>query len=140
VPQQHETAWNHQDFRPPLQTFFTKPKDFDPERDGLATIAPSGMDVYTAADGFPGWANSVLVTSMTRGRVYRVKLGANGRSVTGEPTEHFRTVNRYRDLAVNPKTHSVYVSTDAGGSTLDDSGRMTNALQNPGQILEFIRP
>jgi PQQ-dependent dehydrogenase (s-GDH family) len=138
VPQQQETAWNHPDFRPPLQTLFTKPKGYDPDRDGPATIAPSGMDIYTARDGFSGWANSLLVTSMTRGRIYRMKLGADGRTVVGEPAEHFRTQNRYRDLAINPTTHSIYVSTDNGGPTLDDSGRSTNTLLNPGQILEFM--
>jgi hypothetical protein len=75
---------------------------------------------------------------MTRGRIYRMKLGADGRTVVGEPAEHFRTQNRYRDLAINPTTHSIYVSTDNGGPTLDDSGRSTNTLLNPGQILEFM--
>ena len=67
VPQQQETTRNHADFRPPLQTLFTKPKDYDPDRDGPATIAPSGMDIYTAREGASGWANSLLVTSMPAG-------------------------------------------------------------------------
>ena len=60
VPQQKESSWSHADFKGPLQTFFTV-------QEGDATIAPGGLDIYTAKDGIPGWADSLLVLSLKKG-------------------------------------------------------------------------
>ena len=83
------------------RTFFTVPEDHDFQKSGGATIAAGGLAIYSArANGIPGWANSVLQTGMTMGRVYRVKLSEDGRSAVGENEELFRTANRYRDIAI----------------------------------------
>ena len=87
VPQQKESAWTHPDFKPPVQTFFTVGSDYRFSEQGNATIAPSGIDVYAVADGIPGWADSVLVTSLIRGVIYRVKLAPGGNAAAGEPLE-----------------------------------------------------
>ena len=47
------------------------------------TIGPSSVDLYTAG-AVPGWANSLLITSLKYGTVYRVKLSADGRSTVGD--------------------------------------------------------
>lgn len=116
VPQQKESAWYSPDFVPPIQTFFTVPADYD-FKSGNATIAPSGIDIYTVrTGGIPGWASSVLVTSLIRGVVYRVKLNEGGTGVDGEPVAYFRQDDRYRDLALTPDGQTIYVATDPGSN------------------------
>jgi PQQ-dependent dehydrogenase (s-GDH family) len=136
VPVEKETSWNHPDFKEPLKTFFTVANGYDWKVSGSATVAPSGIGIYTA-NAIPGWANSLLLTSLSKGRVYRLKLSADGQSVAGEPIEYFRTVNRYRDIVVGPDNRTFYVATDMQGRTTGESGANTTALKDPGAILEF---
>jgi PQQ-dependent dehydrogenase (s-GDH family) len=115
VPQQKESAWPHPDFAPPLRTFFTVGADYRFSEQGNATIAPSGIDVYTVTTGgIPGWSDSVLITSLIRGVVYRVKLGPGGDAAVGEPLEYFRMKSRFRDVTVSPDGRTVFVAADAG--------------------------
>jgi PQQ-dependent dehydrogenase (s-GDH family) len=132
---QSETAWNHPRFTPPLRTFFTVEDGFDTRAIGSGTIAPGGLDIYTS-DRVPGWRNSLLALSLIRGVVYRLRLSADGRSISAPPAEMFRTANRYRDIALNPDGRSIYMATDADGPSRDPSGA-TRSLANPGSILEF---
>src|SRR5690606_11940760 len=79
VPQTSETAWSHPAFAPPLRTFFTVETGSETAGLGTATIAPGGLAVYAAADGgIPGWNDSLLVLSLVRGTVYRLRLAADG--------------------------------------------------------------
>jgi PQQ-dependent dehydrogenase (s-GDH family) len=114
VPQQKETAWKDAAFRPPLKTFFTVGPEYRFAQQGNATIAPSGLDVYTAgAGGIPGWNRSVLVTGLIRGTVYRVKLNDAGDAATGPTLEYFKTRARYRDVMAGPDGRTIFVATDA---------------------------
>jgi PQQ-dependent dehydrogenase (s-GDH family) len=124
VPQEKETAWRDPAFAPPIQTFFTVDRDFDFSK-ANATIAPSGIEVYARRNGIPGWSNSVLVTSLMRGIVYRVKLSADGTSHTGIPVEYFKSNARFRDVAISPDGLTIYVAADRG------------AQENPDSILAF---
>ena len=90
-----------------------------------ATIAPSGTLVYSVANGVPGWANSVLVTSLLRGVVYRLKLNAAGTAVTGDPSRTSGPGDRFRDLAFSQDGKTIYVVTDP------------NSHQHAGAILAF---
>ncbi len=137
VPVEMETAWSHPDFVRPMQTLFTVPDGYDFEAGGGATIAAGGLDIYTAADGVPGWENSLLVTSLNRGALYRLPLDARGRLVVGGLFEEFKSTNRYRDLAIRPDGRAVYIITDNAGGTLDASRNSTRELENPGAVLEF---
>ncbi|WP_437945075.1 glucose/sorbosone family PQQ-dependent dehydrogenase [Sorangium sp. So ce296] len=146
VPQQEESAFSHPDFKEPLLTFFTVEDDyqfFDPACGFLQymcwpTIAPSSLHYYpTGWHGIPGWGNSLLMTSLKKGALYRVKLSPNGKSVVGEPVVHFDTTNRYRDLAWSPDRRTLYVITDTAGNTGGPNGGATTALENPGALLEF---
>ena len=76
---------------------------------------------------------------MTRGRVYRMKLSDDGRSVVGPNEELFRTANRYRDLTIAPDAKTFYFATDPEGlgRTTDMSGASVLTYANPGAILEF---
>jgi len=140
IPRQREDEWTGM-FVPPLRTFFTVPEDYDFQKSGGATIAAGGLDIYSARQGtaLQGWANSVLQTGMTMGRVYRVKLSEDGRSPVGPNEELFRTANRYRDIATGRDQRSFYLVTDNDGlgRTVDPSGANVRTFANPGSVLEF---
>ncbi len=135
VPTQPETAWTHPQFTPPLRTFFTVESSAQVKDVGVATIAPGGLDVYTS-DAIPGWRNSLLVLSLVRGMVYRLKLSEDGRTVAGPSLELFPTANRYRDIAIHPDGRRLYLATDPEGPSRDAAGA-ARPLANPGSILEF---
>jgi PQQ-dependent dehydrogenase (s-GDH family) len=139
VPRQRESEWKGT-FVPPMRTFFTVPADYDFQKSGGATIAAGGLEIYSArANGISGWANSVLQTGMTMGRVYRVKLSEDGRSAVGTNEEIFRTANRYRDIAIGRDQRTFYLVTDNDGlgRTTDPSGASVRTFANPGSVLEF---
>ena len=126
VPQQKESAWNAPNFVPPLRTFFTVGPEYRFAEQGNATIAPSGIDVYTTSTGgIPGWSRSVLVTGLIRGTVYRVKLNETGDAASGATLEYFKTVDRYRDVLIGPDGRTIFVATDA------------SSREHPGAILAF---
>jgi PQQ-dependent dehydrogenase (s-GDH family) len=150
VPRRKETDWNDPAFRPPLRTFFTVGSDHDfrsPASSCAAdamffvcwpTIAPSSVEVYVARpDGIPGWTDSLLVTSLKLGALYRVPLGADGRLAPGDPEVLFHTTNRYRDLALGPDGRTIFVLTDSSGTTQSRTGGGTTVLQDRGAILEL---
>jgi PQQ-dependent dehydrogenase (s-GDH family) len=137
VPQQKESEWSHPDFRPPLRTFFTVDNDYDFQKRGGATVAPSGLDLYAHRNGVPGWANSLLMTGLKTGTIYRMKLADDGSSVVGATVNLFKTMNRYRDIAISPDGRTIYVITDNEGPTTDAKGAATRTLVNPGSILAF---
>ena len=135
VPQIAESSFTGT-FVAPLVTFFTVPENYSLAKSGTATIAPSGLDLYTSK-AIPGWATSLIVTGMRTGAIYRAKLIRDGRHVEGEPLEYFKAATRYRDLAINPDGVHLYVSTDDHGPTMGDRGQTAAVLTNPGAILEF---
>lgn len=137
VPVSTESSWSHPDRTDPLQTLFTVPNGYDFQNSGSAVIAAGGLDLYTVAAGVPGWADSLMVTSLNRGGIYRLRLSADGRSVADGPVEVFKSTNRYRDLAIRPDGRAFYIITDNAGPTRDGSGATTRELENSGAILEF---
>ena len=136
VPAVKESTWRHPDFVAPLTTLFTAPAGYDLAAQGSTTIAPGSIEVY-GSTAIPGWRTSLLVTGMRTGAVYRVKLDGDGTSVDGQPFEYFRRANRYRDTAVSPDGRRIFVVTDSEGATSDEKGQRTEALVNPGALLEF---
>jgi PQQ-dependent dehydrogenase (s-GDH family) len=148
VPQQKESDWSHRDFMPPLKTFFTVENDHNFQDPACApsqlyyvcwpTVGPSSLDVYTGRrDAIPGWANSLLMTTLKRGTLYRVKLSGSGRALPGDAIPYFTTTNRYRDLAIHPDQKSIYLATDTSGDTGAPSRGHSSRLDNPGAILEY---
>jgi hypothetical protein len=71
--------------------------------------------------------------------VYRLKLSDDGQTVVGDSEELFRTVNRYRDVAIARDQRTFYLATDYEGlgRTTDLTGARANTFANPGAILEF---
>jgi PQQ-dependent dehydrogenase (s-GDH family) len=115
VPQRKESTWSSPDFKPPLQTFFTVANGYDIRTQGSATIAPGGLDIYPTNGPIAGWGNSALVLSLKSGQVYRVKLDNGGTAAVGAPTQHLKSTNRYRDIALHPNGRTIYLSTDQSG-------------------------
>jgi PQQ-dependent dehydrogenase (s-GDH family) len=149
VPIQKETAWNHPDFTPPIQTFHTVPTGYDFKNPKCAerelyyqcwpTVAPASLAVYALTNGIPGWGHSLLMPSLKHGTIYRIQLNASGTAVVGDPDENefLKTVNRYRDVTISPDGRSLFIATDSEGNTNDRSGQPAAAVENPGAILQF---
>ena len=100
-------------------------------------VAPSSIEIYEK-EAIPSWKNSLLVTSLKRGRVFRYQLNADGTAIEGDTTQHFYTQNRYRDIVAHPNGKTFYVLCDETGRTSDATGlNATSNLSNPGNILQF---
>lgn len=126
VPRQKETEWSHPDFVPPLRSFFTVDDTYRFDTQGNATIAPSGIHVYSVPrGGIPSWSNSVLITSLLRGVIYRVGLSPDGATAVGETHQYFQAKSRYRDVLASPDGLTIYIAADAGSQ------------ENPGTVLAF---
>jgi PQQ-dependent dehydrogenase (s-GDH family) len=136
VPIARESSWSHADFVPPLATLFTPPAGYDLAKEGNTTIGPGHLEVYDSP-AIPGWRQSLLVTGMRTGVVYRLKVSDDGASIVGPPLEYFAQPVRYRDTAVAPDGRRIYVSTDNFGNALGPKGSRAEALLHPGAILEF---
>jgi len=144
VPREDETSWKG-DMVSPIVTMFTVPSDWnfvDPKCHGMdfvcwPTIAASSIETYWRADGIPGWAHSLIVTTLKRGSIYRIPLAADGRHLSGPIERYFQSENRFRDTAVSPDGKTIYVATDNGGLAESSSGGTTTTMHDPGTILAF---
>ena len=146
VPFDRETDWDGQDSMiPPVATLFTVPNDWnfaDPACGGIdficwPTVAASSIEHYPATGGVPGWGNSLIVTTLKRGSLYRIGLEADGQSVLPPFERYFQSENRFRDTALSPDGLTIYVATDPGGLAESLDGGTTQQMQNPGAILAF---
>ncbi len=139
-----ENTLTDTNYRDPLFAMFAVADDYDYNDPRCSdswmcrpNVAPSSLGIYEG-DGIPGWDNSLLVTSLKRGRVYRLQLDESGARIVGDTTQHFYTSNRYRDIAAGPDGKSFYIITDPSGNTSDASGvNRSSGLANPGTILKF---
>ncbi|CAN7674800.1 PQQ-dependent sugar dehydrogenase [Devosia sp. LjRoot16] len=146
VPVENETDWPDQQ-HDPLATLFTVPSDWnftDPACGGLdficwPTVATSSMQTYfpKAGEGIPGWENSLLVTTLKRGSIYRVPLGPDGKTAAGPIERYFQSENRLRDMALSPDMKTMYVATDVSGLVGTMDGGAGTTLKNPGAILVY---
>jgi len=137
---QQENTYSHPDLTDPVATYFTKPAGYNFGGDFIQwpTIAPSSLDVYTrGTGGILGWENSLLIPSLKKGRIYRVKFNSTYTVAEVDTTSFAYTQNRYRDIALSPNQLKIYVATDNGGSTSGPTGGTVNTVANQGAILEF---
>jgi len=146
VPQRNETDWRGS-MVAPIRTFGTVGSDFnftDPRcaEGGLyficwPSIAPSSLSYYPVRrGGIPGWDNSLVMTTLKDGTVYRMQLTGDGTRI-GKVTRLWTAQDRYRDTAFSPDGKSVFVATDSIGLVRDANGVGTPALEHPGSILVF---
>lgn len=135
-----ETSFTDSNYQDPLMSLFTPDT---PQPNGCSNawmcrpnVAPSSLAIYEST-AISTWTNSILVTSLKKGRIYRLPLNTNGTAVEGDITEHFYTANRYRDIVVSPDGKSFYMITDESGNTADASGTNIVSVTNPGALLKF---
>ncbi len=139
-----ESSFVDSNYREPLFSMFAVTDDYDYNNPACENawicrpnVAPSSIAVYES-DAIPSWKNSLLVASLKRGRVYRLKLDSQGLTVMGDTTEHFYTPNRYRDIVAHPDGKTFYILTGETGRTSGPSGlTVIRDYQNPSTILKF---
>ncbi|WP_406729006.1 glucose/sorbosone family PQQ-dependent dehydrogenase [Streptomyces sp. GD-15H] len=157
VPVQEESDFT-ESFVQPVHTFGTVGSDFDFQDPTCAqgemwsvcwpTIAPSSFEHYetsrksspsakSSGKGLPGWHNSLVMTTLKDGTVYRVDLTEDGKDVS-KVTKLFTEQNRFRDTALSADGRSLFVVTDSAGPVRDAEGApATGPLENPGAVIEY---
>lgn len=145
VPIENETAWQAP-AQDPLATLFTVPSDWpfvDPVCEGIdficwPTVAASSIQSYMPqGEAIPGWNNSLLVTTLKRGSLYRLPLSTDGKSLAGPIERYWQSEDRFRDTALSPDAKTIYVATDNSGVAEALGGGVTTTMQHPGSILVF---
>ena len=139
-----ESTFVDTNYQEPLFSMFAVTDDYDYNNPACSNswicrpnVAPSSIGIYES-DAIPSWNNSLLVTSLKRGRIYRLKLDEDGTAVVGDTIQHFYTQNRYRDIEVDPDGKTFYILTGQRGRTSDASGlNVASGPLNPGNILKF---
>jgi PQQ-dependent dehydrogenase (s-GDH family) len=148
VPTSKESEFTAR-FREPLDTFGTSvtwDHDFTGapcDESGLyyicyPTIAPSSLTYYKPAVGraMPGWENSVIMTSLKDGTIYR--LGLNSLETDVVAVEPLHTdQDRFRATIVSPDGKTVYAITDTAGLVRGEGDVPTTDLTHPGSLLAF---
>lgn len=141
---QKETDAQLENFKEPLKTFFTVPNSYnfhDPKCNGdyicWPTVATTSIAYYPKDGKIKSFQNSLLVTGVKTGILYRLPLDADAKQVQGEVLTHFRTDNRYRMVLVSPDSEKVYVATDSAGYTMGKNNQPTTEMENKGAILVF---
>ncbi len=105
----------------------------------FATIAPSSIDHYNinSGPGIPGWYPSLLLPTLRKGTLYRVKLNSSQDGMESDTIPYFSSHNRYRDIAMSPDGRKIFIITDSIGSTSGPSGTGTSNLADRGAILVY---
>lgn len=83
--------------------------------------APSGIDIYTNSM-IPGWKNSLIIGSLKGGRIIRMNLNSTGTGTApndnfNDTNTLFRSVNRFRDIAISPDGKSIFTVIDSSATT-----------------------
>ena len=145
-PQTKESSWDRKDFVEPIRTFFTMSSGYnfqDPKFGQLAylawaTIAPSSLDYYPADGPIAAWRDSILISSLKNGAIYRIPLSGNSpKAAQGDIIKYFHTANRYRQVLVSQDGKTIYVLTDNSGNSLDENGLPNQTMKNPGALIAF---
>jgi len=145
VPQAKESEFKAPDFVPPIKTFYTVPTGFgfaDPKFGdvaylGNATIAPSSVAYYPADGPVKAWRNSLLISTLKNGGIYRVPLSSDLLHAQGDLIKMFHSQNRYRQVLVSPDARTIYAITDSDGHMIGADGLPTETMKNPGAVLVF---
>jgi PQQ-dependent dehydrogenase (s-GDH family) len=97
--------------------------------------APSGIAIYKSK-AIPGWHQSLLVTSLKKGKLLRLKLNEDG-SVNPKIYEYAASRARYRDVAVSLDGAKIYLATDSSAITSGPTAENPKATSQRGCILEL---
>lgn len=92
----------------------------NPSNQTWPSEAWSGIDFYNNTL-IPGWKNSLVICGLKWGRVLRLKLGPAGNTIVNtngaDTIAYFQSLNRYRDLAIDPNGKTLYVSDEGTSAT-----------------------
>ncbi len=99
------------------------------------TVAPSGIDYYSS-NAIPGWKNSLLVANLKYASMFRLKLSADGMTVTTDTIQYFKGMGRFRDIAISDDGRKIYIACDSVGVVKGAPGIAVEPA-NKGCILEF---
>lgn len=123
-----------------VSTIFTNEVNQTPPFDNYylswPTAAPSGIDYYSS-NGIPGWNNSLLVSTLKLGRLYRLQLSADGKTFTQDTVSYFNGLGRIRDIAISPDGLKLYVITDSTGQLQGPAPGLAIDMPNKGCVFEF---
>jgi PQQ-dependent dehydrogenase (s-GDH family) len=135
-------------YHQPLISFFSTPKNemmqlFDSISKGnkadWKAYAPSGIAVYRKGP-IPGWAQSLLVTSLKTGKLLRLKINNDG-SLNSKIYEYVPSRARYRDVAVSSDGSKIYLVSDSSAITSGPTAENPKATSYRGCLLELtFRP
>lgn len=126
------------DFKEPIGTYNSTTAT-EPSGDWLTwpTVGPSSIDIYEAGL-IPDWETSLLIPTLKRGTIYRVKLNAAGDGLESQTYEEYHSSNdRYRDIALDPDGITFYAITDNSGGTSGPSGTSSVSIENPGVVMKI---
>ena len=146
VPVQKETGWQKPaNFKEPSKTFFTVPNGYNYNDANCKdvpymcwpTVAPSSLAYYPADGPIKTWRNSLLMTTLKSGALYRLPMNADQKYLQGDVNKLFQSQNRYRDVLVSPDGLKIYIATDKEGYVRDLAGAPADKMENPGAILVF---
>lgn len=138
----NETDTTLPNFQTPMKTLFTPPGSIACSWLSNPTVAPSSVDFYGWSYKIPGWQNSVLLTTLKEGTIFRFKLNAAGTAFVNmsngfDTARYFREENRFRDIAIGRDGITFYLVTDSVGQTSGPTGGSTTVLNNHGSILVY---
>ncbi len=138
------TLWGTE-YRDPLYSFMPTGNDSlrvkmekirSGENQDWQSIAPSSL-IYYNHRGIPAWQNSLLVTSLKQGAVYRITLTADGRGVQGDPERLFAADVRYRDICLSPDGRRIYLITDRSAVTSGPTEENPDHADLRGCLIEY---
>lgn len=106
------------------------------QREDWQSVAPSSL-VFYDSNAIPNWKNSLLITTLKAGAIYRLPLSEDGTTVKGNPQKLFAKNLRYRDIAISSDGRSIYVLTDRSSVTSGPTENNPKEQQLRGCLIEF---
>lgn len=117
------------DLRAPIYTLYTTANPgplYGTSNSTWPTVACSSLEVYENYT-IPGWGRSLLVPSLKAGQVFKLKISADGKSVTEMSTitaMNLQNKARLRDICVSPDGTKIYVSCDMSSQNSAYKGKI----------------
>jgi PQQ-dependent dehydrogenase (s-GDH family) len=121
--------------RAPVYTLYTTANPgplYGTNNNTWPTVACSSLEVYENYI-IPDWNRSLLVPSLKAGQVFKLKLSADGESVTDMQTitaMNLYNKARLRDICVSPDGTKIYVSCDMSSQNSTYQGKILEYTYN----------
>ncbi|MFC3199937.1 PQQ-dependent sugar dehydrogenase [Parapedobacter deserti] len=100
------------------------------------SVAPSGLAFYHH-EGKPEWKNSLLLTTLKAGALYRIPLRPDGEGLASEPEKLIEANVRYRDICIAPDGMKLFVITDKSAVTSGPTEEKPDESNMRGCIIEY---